>query len=61
MATPTESYIRRIRNPAKKAYATAMMQWILNPSMDNEPERPDNLSFMAGQAVRIELYRLNTK
>ena len=55
MADATVTYIRRIKNPVKKAYATAVLRWMQNPGMNNEPEFPDNLSYMAAQAVRHQL------
>lgn len=48
-------YIRTIRNEAKKAYAAAFWAWLQNEQIGPEPFRAD-LSYMAAQAVRINMY-----
>ena len=54
-----ESYIRRIRNVSKRAYAEAYLRWLRAGRPEHqEPLRPNNLSYMAAQAVRLELYDL---
>lgn len=46
-------YIERIRNPLKRDYAASFYHYLLNGG--KEPERPEELSYMAAQAVRLEL------
>lgn len=53
-----ESYVRRIRNVSKRAYAEVYLQWLRAGRSGQEPLRPNNLSYMAAQAVRLELYDL---
>jgi hypothetical protein len=49
-----DSYVKAIRNPAKKSYAMAYLAW----QRDQRPE-PDwqdyGLSYMGAQAVRLQL------
>ena len=48
------AYARRIRNPKKRAYAMSYLEsWLRHESTG--PELPEGLSYMAAQAVRIEL------
>jgi hypothetical protein len=49
------NYIRRIKKPAKQAYARANLDYML--SSKQEPERGE-LSEMGAQAVRITLVQL---
>jgi hypothetical protein len=51
-----ETYIKRIRNANKKAYAAMFWAWIQNGSQSQEPAKPKELSYMAAQAVRTNLY-----
>jgi hypothetical protein len=51
-----EAYIRRIRNPLKRAYAQAYWKWLASGQQGPEPERDPSLSYMAAQAVRMELH-----
>ena len=54
-----ESYVRRIRNVSKRYYAEAYLRWLRAGRLAHrEPLRPNNLSCMAAQAVRLELYDL---
>jgi hypothetical protein len=50
-------YIRQIRNPLKREYAIAYLTWLMNGQKGPEPEPDLNLSYMAAQAVRLELQR----
>lgn len=54
-------YIRQIRNPEKKDYATRYATWLARDEDDRnivvEPQ-PFHLSAMAAQAVRNRLYEL---
>jgi hypothetical protein len=52
----TWAYIQAIRNPLKRHYALLMIGH-LSEGMP-EPERPSGLSFMAAQAVRMQLAEL---
>ena len=47
-------YILRIKNKAKKAYAQKYFDYVLNGRTGEEPNR-GNLSYMAAQAVRINI------
>ncbi len=49
----TEPYIRRIRNAAKRQYAIDYLNAFYAGTV--QPERPENLSFMAAQGVRLTL------
>ena len=54
-----ELYIKRIHNISKREYARAYLQWLRAGRPEHrEPLRPNNLSYMAAQAVRLELYDL---
>lgn len=55
MVNTVESYIRRIRNTTKKAYAVAFWNWLQSGEQGLEPSR-SGLSCMAAQAVRNNLY-----
>lgn len=52
----TCDYMRRIRNKAKKHYAFAYWQYKLGHSI--EPQQPADLSYMAAQAVRMNINEL---
>lgn len=52
--TPAYAYIRRIRNPAKRAYAEAYLKAMVYHD-STPPEVPPGLSYLAAQAVRIRL------
>ena len=57
----TARYINRIRNKAKKRYAKEYLAWLMNRCNGKEPERiPYGLSYMAAQAVRMDLRDLVT-
>ena len=47
-----ERYIRRIKNPSKRAYAHAYLAWKLRGESDEAPEHP-GIGTMAAQAVRM--------
>jgi hypothetical protein len=50
-----QTYIRRIRNPAKAAYARAYLEWMkTGDQRDEGPEHPQ-LGYMGAQAVRMTL------
>ena len=49
-------YISAIRNAAKQEYAHAYAAWMDGDRTGPEPDRPEGLSFMGGQAVRLNLY-----
>ena len=48
-------YINAIRNANKKAYAQEFWAWLDAGKIGPEPQRTD-LSYMAAQAVRVNLY-----
>ena len=52
-----EKYIRKIKNPSKKQYATEYYNWLKNGKRGEEPDYTDykSLSYMAAQAVRMNL------
>lgn len=54
------NYIKRIRNRAKKRYAEMYAEFLERGGLERgpEPERPKELSYMAAQAVRIELHAI---
>ena len=54
---PAQQYIQKIRSKPKREYAEAYYWFLYRPDQ-SEPVRPNNLSPMAAQAVRIELRRL---
>lgn len=55
-------YINATKNKAKKAYAIAYHKWILDGRPEGErPENGDDLSYMAAQAVRMQLNSLYPK
>ena len=57
--SPELQYISRIHNLGKHNYAIEFL-YFLRGWRDTEPSYKDyNLSYMAGQAVRTELYSLN--
>ncbi len=47
------TYLRRIRNDRKRNYGYALWHSIANGA--EPPDRPDNLSYMAVQAVSMDL------
>ena len=47
-------YITRIRNPLKRAYALGYSYWLTGMA-ERAPQRPVDLSYMAAQAVEMEL------
>ncbi|HEU5407205.1 MAG TPA: hypothetical protein VFU48_05525 [Nitrospira sp.] len=47
------NYIDKIRNPLKRSYAASYYDYLRNGG--DEPTRPEGLSYMAAQAVRLEL------
>lgn len=53
---PAARYVRGIRNPAKQAYARALLA--ASTSGQRKPERPAGLSVMAAQAVELRLAEL---
>lgn len=55
-----ENYVKRIRNGAKKSYAKRYLQYLLGKAEEPELPHPTNLSFMAGQSVRIQLDEILT-
>lgn len=50
-----DRYVKAIRNPSKRLYAERYLAWMRGPRSCAEPLRPEWLSYMAAQAVRIEL------
>lgn len=52
-----EKYIRKIRNERKRAYAVAFLLYANGQGPAREPSRGE-LSFMAAQAVRNEIYKI---
>lgn len=50
-----EKYVRRIRNSLKYVYANNYAAWVLNGRIGVEPVRVHGLSYMAAQAVRLEI------
>jgi hypothetical protein len=53
-------YIAAIRNAGKRDYAVAYAEWLDSDRNTPEPERPTDLSYMAGQAVRLNLYEYDS-
>lgn len=55
-----KSYIKKIRNAPKKAYAQAYVDWAIGGHKGKEPDRKSfgGLSYIGAQAVRIELHGL---
>ena len=51
------AYIKRIKNAAKRKYAMSYLAYLYGTT-HLEPDDPHNLSYMAAQAVRIELRRI---
>ena len=51
-------YVARIRNAAKQRYATEYLRFLEAGGEGKEPLRPKELSAMAAQAVRLQLYEL---
>jgi hypothetical protein len=49
-----QSYIKRIKNAKKKAYAQAYWKWLQGGKKGREPDEGD-LSYMAAQGVRLQL------
>jgi hypothetical protein len=54
-APVAETYIRKIRNSAKREYALAYWRWMKVRGDGPEPVRPSKLGGMGAQAVRISL------
>jgi hypothetical protein len=52
------AYVRRIRNPIKRAYAEAYLAWLERRRQD-APKVPHGLGYMAAQAVRLTLNTYN--
>ena len=52
------AYVRRIRNPLKQAYAQAYASFVATGGGVHEPAQPTGLSYMAAQAVRMDLHRM---
>jgi hypothetical protein len=57
MPPQVENYIRAIRNNIKRAYAYDYAQYLLGKRRD-APMEPTGLSYMARQAVRMQLHEL---
>lgn len=55
-AAPALRYVRRIRNAAKREYADAYLRALA--FHEPEPARPEGLSVMGAQAVRMNLREL---
>ena len=53
--TDPRDYIDSIRNRHKRGYAASFYDYLRNGGA--EPDRPEALSYMAAQAVRLELTR----
>ncbi len=56
-----KNYINAIRHAGKKEYALAYAAWMDGDRKGPEPERPESLSFMGGQAVRLNLYEYDNR
>ena len=52
IGSQVETYIRSLRNPAKKQYANDYAIWQMGGRVD---ANPSGLSYMAGQAVRFRI------
>ena len=52
-------YCNLIRNKPKRTYAFAYLQWLQNGAEGLEPQRPQGLSCMGAQAVRMSLGEFN--
>ena len=55
MSEDPRNYIDSIRNRHKREYAASFYDYLRNGG--EEPSRPEGLSYMAAQAVRLELTR----
>ena len=54
--TEANTYVRRIRNPRKRAYAHAYLGYLIAfPGSESPPQDPQDLSYMGAQAVRLAL------
>lgn len=53
-----EKYANRIKNTDKKKYALDLINWVKKGSKKGSEPKSNNLSFMAAQAVRMELEEL---
>jgi len=51
-------YVRAIRNKAKRAYADKYLTWYLAGEHGEPPERPEDLSVMGAQSVRLHIENL---
>jgi hypothetical protein len=61
MNAKTKAYITNIKNSAKKAYAEEYITYLLDKSHNKQPpNKPDALSYMAAQAVRMTLEQYNS-
>ena len=60
MKRDISAYIRRIRNANKRAYALAYYSWLMRDPAHEEQDPPERgkLSYMAAQAVRMELVEM---
>lgn len=59
MNSQVKSYIKNIKNSAKRAYAEEYIKYLLDINPNKQPpKRPEALSYMAGQAVRMTLTEL---
>jgi hypothetical protein len=57
-AREARDYVRRIKNPAKRVYAEAYLEWLERRRQD-APKVPHGLGYMAAQAVRLTLNMYN--
>ena len=53
--TAASRYIESLRHAAKKRYARDYYQWLRSGELGDMPNDPASLSYMAAQAVRMNL------
>ena len=59
MADKARKYLGKIRNALKRSYGRCYLRWIEEGRQEGkEPPKPENLSLMATQAVRMRLEEL---
>lgn len=52
------AYIKGLRSKAKRAYAARYWEWLNTPPADENGPAAEDLSYMAAQAVRLQLMRI---
>ena len=55
-----DAYIDGLRNRPKRSYAIAYWSWVVDGRRGDQPPRSAGLSYMAAQAVRINLHKFDS-